>query len=54
MKTDFCVKTAYLRDENRIKVHFLICFLILTLYRFLEKKLDSKYTCEELLGTLKG
>ena len=54
MKTDFCARPVYLRDENRIRAHFLICFLSLTLYRFLEKKLDSKYTCEELLGTLKG
>lgn len=54
MKTDFSARPVYLRDENRIKAHFLICFLALTIYRFLEKKLDSKYTCEELLDTLKG
>lgn len=49
----FC-KVVYLRDENRIKVHFLICFLALTICRYLEKKLNLKYTCEELLGTLKA
>ena len=54
MKTDFSARPVYLQDENRIKAHFLICFLALTLYRFLEKKLDSKYTCEELLDTLKA
>lgn len=54
MKTDFSARPVYLQDENRIKAHFLICFLALTIYRFLEKKLDSKYTCEELLDTLKG
>ena len=53
MKTDFSARPVYLQDENRIKAHFLICFLALTLYRFLEKKLDLKYTCEELLNTLK-
>ncbi|QBE95176.1 hypothetical protein PMF13cell1_04637 [Blautia producta] len=54
MKTDFSARPVYLQDENRIKAHFLICFLSLMLYRFLEKKLDSKYTCEELLDTLKS
>ncbi|MDY4193562.1 MAG: IS1634 family transposase [Bariatricus sp.] len=53
MKTDFSARPVYLQDENRIKAHFLICFMALTIYRFLEKKLDSKYTCEELLDTLK-
>ena len=40
--------------ENRIKAHFLICFLALSIYRFLERKLDYKYTCKELLDTLKA
>ena len=54
MNTDFSARPVYLQDENRIKAHFLICFLALTLYRFLEKKLDYKYTCGELLDTLKA
>ena len=54
MKTDFSARPVYLREENRIKAHFLICFLALTIYRYLEKKLDSKYTCEEVLDTLKA
>ena len=54
MKTDFSARPVYLRDENRIQAHFLICFLALTIYRYLEKKLDSKYTCEQLLDTLKA
>ena len=54
MKADFSARPIYLQDENRIKAHFLICFLALTIYRFLEKKLGSKYTCEKLLDTLKG
>ena len=54
MKTDFSARPVYLHDETRIKAHFLICFLALMIYRFLEKKLVSKYTCEELLDTLKA
>jgi transposase len=54
MKTDFSARPIYLQDENRIKAHFLICFLSLISYRFLEKKLDYKYTCETILDTLKA
>ena len=54
MKTDFTARPVYLQDENRIKAHFLICFLALMMYRFLEKKLNYKYTCKEILDTLKG
>lgn len=49
----FTVPTAPLISSN-IKAHFLICFLSLMIYRFLEKKLGSKYICEELLDTLKA
>lgn len=54
MKTDFSARPIYLQNENRIKAHFLICFLALVAYRFLEKKLDYKYTCETILNTLKS
>ena len=54
LKTDFSARPVYLQDENRIKAHFLVCFLALLAYRVLEKKLDYKYTCEEILDTLKA
>lgn len=54
MKTDFSARPVYLQEENRIKAHFLICFLALVSYRLLEKKLDYKYTCETILETLKA
>lgn len=53
MKTDFSARPVYLQNENRMKAHFLICFLALLIYRILEKKLDYKYTCEDILDTLK-
>ena len=53
MKTDFEARPVYLQNENRIKAHFLTCFLSLILYRYLEHKLGGDYTCEEILNTLK-
>lgn len=54
MKTDFSARPVYLQRDERITAHFLICFLALLSYRLLEKKLDNKYTCEEILTTLKA
>lgn len=54
MKTDFSTRPIYLQEENRIKAHFLICFLALLSYRLLEKNLDCKYTCKTILDTLKS
>ena len=54
MKTDFSARPVYVQREDRIKAHFLICFLALLSYRLLEKQLDNRYTCEEILETLKA
>lgn len=53
MKTDFEARPAFVRLEDRLKAHFLTCFLALLVYRILEKKLGDSYTCEEILRTLK-
>ena len=53
MKTDFEARPAFVRLENRIKAHFLTCFLALLVYRILEKNLGGGYTCEEILKTLR-
>jgi len=53
MKTDFSARPVYLHRDERIRAHFLICFLSLLIYRLLEQKLKKKYTCEEILDTLR-
>ena len=54
MKTEFEARPTFVRLENRITAHFLICFLALLVYRLLELKLEGAYTREEILSTLKG
>ena len=53
MKTEFKARPVYLQREDRIKAHFLTCFISLFTYRVLEKKLNEKYTCEEIIDTLR-
>lgn len=54
MKTEFEARPAYVRREDRIKAHFLTCYIGLLVYRLLEKKLGNKHTCEEILNTLRS
>lgn len=54
MKTEFKARPVYLQRDDRIQAHFLTCFISLLIYRVLEKKLDDKYTCEQLIQTLQG
>ena len=54
MKTDFLARPVNLSREDRIKSHFLTCFMALLIYRILEKKLDYKYTTSEILKTIRN
>lgn len=54
MKNDFDARPVYVSRNDRIKAHFLTCFIALLVYRILERKLGLKYTCEEILHTLRG
>lgn len=54
MKTDFKARPVYLQKEDRIKAHFITCFIALVVYRILEKKLNEAYTCEEIMDTLRN
>ena len=54
MKTDFSARPVFVSCEDCIKAHFLICFIALLVYRLLENKLEKKYTCEQILSTLRN
>lgn len=53
MKSDFLARPVNLSREDRIKAHFMTCFISLFIYRLLEKKLNYKYTTSQILDTLK-
>jgi transposase len=54
MKSEFKSRPVYLSRDDRIKAHFTTCFLALIIFRYLEKKLDYKYTVEQIIETLKN
>ena len=54
MKTEFKARPVYLSGKDRITAHFTTCFTALVIYRILEQKLNEKYTCEELIETIRS
>ena len=54
MKSDFLARPVNLSREDRIKAHFMTCFISLFIYRLLERKLDYKYTSSQILETLRN
>ena len=54
MKSDFLARPVNLSREDRIKAHFMTCFISLFIYRLLEKKLNYKYTTSQILDTLRN
>lgn len=53
LKTDFDSGTVHLSREDRIKAHFLTCFISLLTYRILENKLNYKYTNTQIIEKLR-
>ena len=53
MKSEFKARPVYLQRDERIRAHFLTCFLSLLVYRLLEHKLNEQYTVTELISTLR-
>ena len=54
-KTDFEARPVFLQRDDRIRAHFLTCFLALILYKYLARKVNrggKHFTPDEIIGTL--
>ena len=52
MKSDFEARPVYVKRQDRILAHFITCFISLIIYKYLEKKLNEKYTINQILSTI--
>ena len=55
-KTEFEARPVYLQRDDRIKAHFLTCFLALILYKYLAKKINRAgchFSANDIISTLK-
>ena len=53
MKSEFKSRPVFHSKYEMIKAHFVTCFLSLIIYRYVEKRLDEKYTVSEIIDTLR-
>lgn len=53
LKYDFQSRPVYLSRDDRIIAHFTTCYLALTVYRYLEKHLEEKFTSDEIIYGLR-
>ena len=56
-KTDFEARPVFLQRDDRIRAHFLTCFLALILYKYLAKKVNcggKHFSPSEIIGTLQN
>ncbi|MCL2149581.1 MAG: IS1634 family transposase [Dehalococcoidia bacterium] len=53
MKHEFKARPVFLSRGDRIKAHFLTCFIALIVFRILENRLENRYTCTEIIRTLR-
>ena len=54
MKDEMEARPVYLSREDRIRAHFLTCFLALVVYRDVERRLGGAFTCPQIIDTLRG
>ena len=53
MKSEFKARPVYLSKDDRVQAHFTTCFISLMIFRLLEKRLNEKYTCCEIINGLR-
>lgn len=53
MKSELKVRPVHLKREDRIRAHFLTCFMALLLYRIVETKLGKEFSSAEINRTLR-
>jgi transposase len=53
IKSEFEARPVYLSRDERIEAHFITCFIALVIYRLLEKRLQEKFTCSEIISELR-
>ena len=53
MKSEFEARPVYLSREDRIRAHFTTCYLALTVFKYLEKRIDGDFSSGDIIETLR-
>lgn len=52
IKSEFKARPVYVKKEEHVEAHFLICFVALVIIRVLEQMLKKKYTVKQIRNSL--
>jgi Transposase len=52
IKSEFKARPVYVRKDNHVEAHFLVCFVALVIMRVLEQMLDKKHTVKQIRNSL--
>ena len=52
MKSEFLARPVYVRRDDRIKAHFMICYIALLILRILEHKINHEFTYPDIIDCL--
>ena len=54
MKDEMEARPVYLSREDRIRAHFLTCFVALLVFRVVERRLGGAFTCPQIIDALRS
>lgn len=54
MKHEMEARPVYLSREDRIRAHFLTCFIALLVFRTVERRLGGAFTCPQIVDALRS
>jgi len=54
MKDEMEARPVYLSREDRIRAHFLTCFVALLVFRVVERRLGGAFTCPQIVDALRS
>ena len=52
IKSEFKARPVFVKTENHVNAHFLICYVALVIMRVLEHLLEEKYTTKQIRHAL--
>ena len=53
MKSEFKARPTFVRRDDRIRAHFLTCFIAMLAFRIIESRLDHQFSCHKIIQTLR-
>jgi len=54
LKSEFKARPVYLTNDDRIRAHFITCFIALMIFRLLEKRINNVFSYNQIIDQLRS